>query len=259
MEATHDWTPRKKTPPNTACWDCYRNHHRCDGLRPCKRCVDRGKAPSCRDPAPNERIPRKRKRQKSKDRGKTSFTLTKQKGIFFIVDPQSFLSSPPPVVINTETCITPLSSFPTSTSNRYSTALPLDRDELDREIESTPSNREEIQFREPPPVRSVVATQPRFTQQITLPRSRPPSHLTPRQATRITAEFNAPSLEDCMEDLRAETDEITDHHRPAADHREATTSVFESLLVSDDMIHLTESVFTPFGLRDATQVGIIFI
>jgi len=175
MEATHDWTQRKKIAPNTACWDCYRNHCDCDGLRPCKRCVDRGKATSCRDPAPSERIPRKR----SKDRGTTSCTLTKQKGIFFIVDPQSFLSSKPPV-INNETCITSLSSFPTATSNRSPTSLPPAR-KVRCEIESTRINR------------SVADTQPRFTHRNPARSRHPPSRfLTPRQATRIIMQSDIP-------------------------------------------------------------------
>jgi len=60
-----------------------------------------------------------------------------------------------------------------------------------------------------------------------------------------------------MEELLDETKEITDHNRSPADHRKTTASVFESLLVPDDMMHLTESFFTPFGLRDSTQVFLI--
>ncbi len=62
-----------------------------------------------------------------------------------------------------------------------------------------------------------------------------------------------PAVEDFMEALRSETEEITDH-RPTADHQKITASVIDSLSVPDDMIHLTESFFTPFGLRDSTQV-----
>jgi len=40
-----------------------------------------------------------------------------------------------------------------------------------------------------------------------------------------------------------------------SDHKKITASVFRSLWVPDDMIHLTESCCTPFGLRDSTQVG----
>jgi len=261
--------PRKRIALNTACWECYRNHHGCDGLRPCKRCVDHGKATSCRDPAPGERNPRprervsrKRKRPKSKDRG-NSVTVnlrTKQKGIFFIIDPQSFLSPKLPVV-NNETCITSPSSFPTFTTDHFAppTSLPLEdfrRSQIDlalREIESiqseleqTETNQgEELQFPYPPPVlRSGVDTQ-----QLTLPQPHSScSHFTPRQSTRITMEFGRPpSLEDFMEELLDETEE-----RP--NHRKTTASVFESLLVPDDMTHLMESFFTPFGLQDSTQV-----
>ena len=267
--------PRKRIALNTACWECYRNHHGCDGLRPCKRCVDHGKATSCRDPAPGERNPRprervsrKRKRPKSKDRG-NSVTVnlrTKQKGIFFIIDPQSFLSPKPPVV-NNEPCFTSPSSFPTFTTEHFPppTSLPFEDfhretdltrtspfGRCDREIESSQTNQgEEIQFRYPPPVlRSVLDTQ-----QLTLPRAPSSSHFTPRQSTRIAMSYDTPpSLEHFMEELLDETKEISDHQRPLADHRKTTASVFESLLVPDDMTHLMESFFTPFGLRDSTQV-----
>mgnify|MGYP006983412545 CR=1 FL=1 len=56
-----------------------------------------------------------------------------------------------------------------------------------------------------------------------------------------------PSLEDFMEELLAETEEATDHQK-------TTASVFESLLVPDDMTHLIESFFALFGLQDSTQV-----
>jgi len=44
-----------------------------------------------------------------------------------------------------------------------------------------------------------------------------------------------------------ETEEISDH-------RETTSSVFQSLTIPDDLMRLTESLFAPFGLRDSTQV-----
>jgi hypothetical protein len=250
MEATQE-QPRKRIALNTACWDCYRSHRGCDGLRPCKRCVDLGRGISCRDPAPDERIPRKRKRSKSKERGKSSFTLTKQKGAFFIIDPQICCSSKMPS-LNRETCFTSPSSFSTfasSHTDHSSSPIPSPLQDLDRyfgrEIEPTETNQaEESQDRKPPP----IDTQQGFTPQLTLDRPRSRSYLTPRQATRITMEFGRPpSLEDFMEELLAETTERTDH-------QEKTTSVFESLLVPDDMIHLTESFFTPFGLQDSTQV-----
>ena len=248
----------------TACWDCYRNHRACDGLRPCKRCADLGRGLSCRDPAPNERIPRKRKRPNSKG----SFTGTKRKGVFFIVDPQIFIFPNTPAVKH-ETSITPPSSLPSalpvfaSNPSLSPTSLPPDR-ESDREKESSQTNQgEEIQVRYPPSVFSpvldtqqrftpVVETEERFTQLLLdLPPSK--SYLTPRQATR-TREFDIPlSVEDIMEELCVETEEITDL-RPTANHREESASVFESLSVPDDMIHLTESVFAPFGLRDSIQV-----
>ena len=91
----------------------------------------------------------------------------------------------------------------------------------------------------------MIDTRQRFTPQLTLDLLCSRSY-TPRQATRITL-FGPPSLEDIMEELHVETKEVTNHQK-------ITASVFESLLVPDDMIHLTESFFTPFGLRNSTQV-----
>jgi len=51
-----------------------------------------------------------------------------------------------------------------------------------------------------------------------------------------------------MEEVRVAAAEIHDHW-------ETTDSTFQSLSVPDDMTHLTESFFTPFGLRDSTQVS----
>jgi len=128
MKATQERTrPRKNTSLNTACCDCYRTHRGCDGLRPCKRRVDLRRGPSCRDLAPNERIPwpKKRKRSKPKDRGNNSLTAKKQKRDFCIVDTQSFLA-PNRVVINNKSCITPPSSFPTAVTHRSPTFFPRD-------------------------------------------------------------------------------------------------------------------------------------
>jgi len=57
-----------------------------------------------------------------------------------------------------------------------------------------------------------------------------------------------PSVEALIEEARAETEETSDHRKTA-------DAVFQSLSVPDDMIHLTESSFKPFGLRDSTQVS----
>ena len=65
--------------------------------------------------------------------------------------------------------------------------------------------------------------------------------------------FNVPpSVEALIEDVRAETAE-------PADHGKVTASVFQSLSVPDDMMHLTESFFKPFGLRDSTQVCLVHV
>ena len=93
MEVMQDWTLRKRTAHNTACWDCYRCHRACDGARPCKRCFDLGRGASCRDPAPNERIPRKRKRSNSKHKDNP---IEKQPLYFDIVSDIFTHSNPPP-------------------------------------------------------------------------------------------------------------------------------------------------------------------
>jgi hypothetical protein len=97
----------------------------------------------------------------------------------------------------------------------------------------------------------MVDSEQRYTQHFLLdqlPSRSYLTHVTPRPSTQIAMEFDSPpAFELFMEEIRAETDEV-------ADHQKITASVFESLLVPDDMIHLTESVFAPFGLRDSTQV-----
>jgi len=61
--------------------------------RPCKRCFDLGRGASCRDPAPNERIPRKRKRSNSKHKDNP---IEKQPLYFDIVSDIFTHSNPPP-------------------------------------------------------------------------------------------------------------------------------------------------------------------
>jgi len=242
MEATQEYCTRKKTAHSTACWDCYRCHRACDGTRPCKRCVNLGRGASCRDSTPNERIHWKKKRSNSKNRGKSSVTVSKPKG-FFIVDPQSFLSKTSRLVHSQISFKSPSPSFPTS--------LPLDQ-EFTYENEPTQTNqREEMLFEKPPVFRSVLEPEKRCTQLIL---DQPPScsYLTPRhQPTRITMDFDfdiPPAVEEFMEEVRVAAAEIHDHW-------ETTDSTFQSLSVPDDMTHLTESFFTPFGLRDSTQVS----
>jgi len=238
MEAVtqEDWT-RKKTAHSTACWDCYRCHRACDGTRPCKRCVDLGRGASCRDPTPDERIPRRKKTKRSNSKD------SKPKG-FFIVDPQCFLSKTPRLVNNQTSFESPSLSFPTS--------LPLDQ-EFTYENEPTQTNqREEMLFQKPPVFCSVLETSEKRCTQLILDQPPSCSYLTPRyQPTRITMDFDfdiPPAVEDFMEEVRVTAAEIHDHW-------ETTDSIFQSLSVPDDMIHLTESFFTPFGLRDSTQVS----
>ena len=243
MEATQDWT-RKKTEHSTACWDCYRCHRACDGTRPCKRCVDLDRAASCRDPAPDEKVLRKRKRSESKAKS------NKRKRLFFIVDPQTFVTPKTPV-INRKTCgVTSPSSFSTfasapslqPASDIFPKSLLLDRQFV---CESATTSFGADPERQPHPVFSSVEAEQRFTQQLILDRPARCAYFTPR-LQQIIGNV-PPSVEDFIEEIRVETEEITNHQK-------RTDSVFQSLLVPDDMIHLTESFFKPFGLRDSAQV-----
>ena len=158
------------------------------------------------NPAPDERIPRQRKRPNPKAIAQNSFTL---------LDPQHFLSSKKPV--KNETCFTSPSS---SIGSFLSTSL-LDQD-LNCDIDDL---------------------QPEHNQKRTQLLLDEPhsccSYLTRRKPTQITMAFKvSPSVE-----------------KETADHRKTANAVFQSLSVPDDMIHLTESIFKPFGLRDSTQVA----
>jgi len=71
----------------------------------------------------------------------------------------------------------------------------------------------------------------------------------PQQHTQPTTADDSPlTIEELLAEFRAVETEYT------SDHRKTTSSVLQSLTIPDDMMRLTESLFTPFGLRDATQV-----
>jgi hypothetical protein len=237
MKVTHDWI-RKRASLNTACWDCYRCHRGCDGLRPCKRCVDLGRGPSCRDPAPNEKIPYKRKKPIPKDRGQTSCTVPEQN-----THPQHFQSSIQPTALPDPDFNRKYQDLQPE-NNRQLTHLILDQPHscapyVKRRKQSHTPTREPISLLDDlqPESESIDHPQPTTWE------------FSPRKPTQITMVFNVPpSIEALIEEIRTECCEET------ADHRKKSTSEFHSLSVPDDMMHLTESFFTPFGLRDSTQV-----
>ena len=123
-----DWK-RKRVPHCTACWDCYRSHRGCDGARPCGRCVALGRAMSCRDPDPDERLPRKRKKSNpSYDEGKEppSGKISERKS-FYVVDPHvpPAPSNPPRSYPNNDTirlCSPPASACTYSAIDSLSSA-----------------------------------------------------------------------------------------------------------------------------------------
>jgi len=212
MKVTQSWT-RKRTAHNTACWECYRHHRGCDGARPCKRCTDLGRWASCRDPARDERIPRKRKRSNSKEGGK-SVTITNQKGVLFVADPHLFSSNEP---------------FVTPPSLNFADSAP--QPHLDRDFCCENGGEDTQRFRKDQGI--FILDRPHATN----------SYLTRRQPTQITMYYNVPpSVEALMEETAV------------YQHGKATDSGFQSLSVPDDMIRLSESFFSPFGLRDSTQV-----
>jgi len=255
MKVRHDWI-RKRASLNTACWECYRCHRGCDGLRPCKRCVDRGRATSCRDPAPNERIPYKRKKPIPKDRRQTSCTVLEQ-----TTHPQHFLSSNPSI----QPTALPEHDFNRNyqdlqpDNNRQFTHLIPDQPHscspyLKRPKQShTPTLTFENPSFQPSSLLDRKHGCANEGESIDLPH--PTTwYFSPRKPTQIAMVFNVPpSIEALIEEIRTECCEET------ADHRKKSTSEFQSLSVPDDMVHLTESFFTPFGLRDSTQVCLVRI
>jgi len=241
MQITQDWT-RKRTAHNSACWECHRRHRGCDGERPCKRCVDLGRGDSCRSPAPNERIPQKRKKPKPDEGSPQSRSppkIRKHTG-FLIVNPQKRFSSP-----ETEDAI-PLASPLFSTSSSSSTNAPESPPNLDRTNETFYVSRFNPQTPPRTVFQSTTLSQDFRLQQLV---QHPSSFRVQQQHTQLTTAYDSPlTMEELLAEFRAVEAEET------SDHRETTSSVFQSLTIPDDMMRLTESLFTPFGLRDATQV-----
>ena len=239
IQITHDWT-RKRTAHNSACWECYRCHRACDGARPCKRCIDIDQGRSCRSPGPNEKIPRKRKAPKSDEQPPQRRAPHKiRKHTFFIVNPQMFYDSPS-LPEKTED---PLSVPSSSSTNTFASPPNLDRTNESfvdlsghHEILSAPSPQTVFQSSEP-------IFEPQLVQL--------PAPYYPTQQTQITRTEDFPlSLADLLAEFCVETEET----EAAPDHHETTSSVFQSLTIPDDLMRLTESLFSPFCLRDSTQV-----
>ena len=249
MQVTQDWK-RKRAGHCTACWTCYRSHRACDGGRPCKRCLDLGRGATCRDPVPDERIPTKKHKPKI-----CTLKMPKRKG-FFIVKPQMLKKSKPwPAK---EACCSASAPLPSTTSPFPSLAA------FNSEFDSSSDYRtheawypekfsgyvcqEEI-LSQKKPQRSILQSNelnpeddiPEFTL----------LNLFPWQQTQITLADDDVSAEALMEGIFCETEEIYDHQKSPG-------MVFKSQRLPNDFLRLTESLFTPFGLRDATQVPCLF-
>ena len=80
------------------------------------------------------------------------------------------------------------------------------------------------------------------------------SYSLPRQQqTQITKTDDYPlTIDMLLAEFGIETEETPDHQK-------TTSSVFASLTIPDDLMQLSESLFTPFGLRDSTQVCPLFV
>jgi len=239
MLITHDWT-RKRTAHNSACWECYRCHRACDGARPCKRCIDTGQGSSCRSPAPNERIPRKRKKPKSDEQPPKRRSPHKiRKHTFFIVNPPMFLASSLSATNDAPPFESPL-SYTSSSSTTDSFQRPSNLDRLNDNIAVGCSN-----YNDSPKLQTYMQpTEPILEHQVV---QRPPPYPLAQQ-TQITLADDFPlSVEELLAEFGIETEETSDH--PAT-----TVSVFESLTIPDDLMQLSESLFAPFCLRDSKQV-----
>jgi len=255
MKVTQDWK-RKRTAHKSACWDCYRCHRGCDGARPCKRCISLGRAASCRDPTPTERNPTKPKPNIRKDQNDRFHRASKEKE-FYIIDPLIF-TAPKYLQTSTnkETSATTPPSFTASSRPNQRADF-----EYGKECNEQASvGMDFIVHYEEPQTSALQKT--RLNGEKLIPFNhihqqsifdRPhsaTSYIIPRRQTRITRAYEVPpsaAVEALMEEILVDTEEI-------GDHRTTTTSVFKSLPVPGDMLRLCESIFTPFGLRDSTQV-----
>jgi len=242
MQITHDWA-RQRTAHKSACWECYRCHRACDGARPCKRCLAFGQGFLCRDPSPNERLPRKRKKANSSEEEHPediSQKMPKYLGVF-ILDPPTLYRSPSSLPEEAEASTTPASSPSTSSSSTTNAfdkfPYPAHTNEnickLNKFSRSTP----QTVFQSEPTGEHQLMQHPTPYQFLRTP---------PRHMAKRTDAFPL-SLADLMAEFSVETEESSDHIK-------TTSSVFQSLTIPDDLMRLTESLFTPFGLRDSTQV-----
>ena len=259
MQITQDWT-RKRSAHSTACWDCYRCHRACDGTRPCKRCFDLGRGASCRDPAPNERIPRKRKKinrntcEDLPDGRPPPHKIRKPCAKnFFMVDPQMFMHPKPlPEPNNTTPLSPPLPSTPSALDH-----LPWQHDYQDpaappqEGLVGFYEEHKKIWFYQPPRTdlqsTEIARTQDTKHQQLI----QHPSSFCAKQHTQFTMTDDFPLFEELLAEFRAVETEETE---AAPDHRETTSSFFQSLTIPDDLMQLTASLFSPFCLLDSTQV-----
>jgi len=252
MQITQDWT-RKRTAHKAACWTCYRCHRACDGERPCKRCSDLGRGSSCRSPTPNERLIRKRKKPKPDedlpDEHPPPHKIRKPFAGFFVVNPQTS-SSRSGIDPNSDIEDTPLSSPFPSISSLSPTYRPFC--DQDRNHNGFFDHKEILSRPTPLPYQSNAHTtnakphRPKreYTASYSLPR---------KQQTQITKTDDYPlTIDMLLAEFGIETEETSTHQK-------TTSSVFASLTIPDDLMQLSESLFTPFGLRDSTQVCPLFV
>ena len=252
QDLMQDWK-RTRAPHSTACFDCYRCHRGCDGDRPCSRCVGLGRGASCRDPDPNERIPRKRKKPKRK--GEAERAKKPKRKCFFVVDPKMF-ASPKPSTAKSKTSDSRSPSISPSSSSRspvdchneneiilanLACQLDCDTENFSESIDGVDDQRLALYNPVNTPTRELsIFERPHLS-----------SYLSPRpRQTQITLTYETPSAEDLLEDVLLETDEIMDDRCKLS----FSDSVFKSLPMPNDTLPFCGSLFMPFVLQDSTQV-----
>jgi len=269
-----DWK-RKRAPHCTACWDCYRCHRGCDGARPCGRCVALGRSMSCRDPDPDERLPRKRKKSNPSYDEEEDEPPSERK-TFYVVDPHfppappkprrgsypdndaRLLSSPSTSACTYSTTIDSISSARCYGTNEEAPLLAGLVHQVQRLYQATQSLRESQTI-----VREQIVALDTTKQTLRTPIAhiqqqsnldRPTcttTYITPHQQqqqqrqTQITKKYELPlSAQELMEEMLEEI--ISEDNRP-------TALALKSQSVKD-ATQFGESMFMPFVLQDSTKV-----
>ena len=261
---------RKRASQNTACWDCYRCHRACDGERPCRRCISLDRTATCRDPDPNERIPRKKK--KKKDVANIGVVVGPQKvkdskRCFFVVDPQSF-SATQPWFIELESSET-TSSTKNSNTNVSSGESALEATILEELVhkvkqlnEATQSLHESQSLLKDQVVGLHQKTQEAFeayrgypTDDATdteIPQSSTPPSAFPQRQTRILMSYQPTQPEEIMQELLQEMDDIGPSPPATAEY---SPNALALASVPNDAAHLGQN-FMPFAIQSGNQVNL---